>query len=171
MNNLADGRIRLHEVKVSAAPVPAHLILRDRDVLFNRTNSLEHVGRTSIWRNEIERATFASYLVRLNVDEGRLFPEYLVRWLNQPAIQQRIRRLATPGVHQVNINPTSLRRIEMELPTDMSRQRYISATLNACEDVTDRMKVELQSLRKIKQGLMDDLLTGRVRVKDVENTL
>jgi type I restriction enzyme S subunit len=164
MNNLVSGRIRIDDIKFATAGVPGDLILRKRDVLFNRTNSFEHVGRTAIWRGELDRATFASYLVRLNPDPRRLIPEYLVRWLNHPAIQQRIRRIATPGVQQVNINPTSLRKIPIELPVDISRQAEVARILNECDQAADRIRAELECLKLVKQGLMDDLVTGRVRV-------
>ncbi|CAL9291079.1 restriction endonuclease subunit S [Streptomyces sp. SudanB25_2051] len=171
MNNLASGRIKLHEVKYANEPVPRHLHLRDRDVLFNRTNSFDQVGRTSIWRNELPEATFASYLVRLNVNRKRILPEYLVRWLNHPAIQQRIRRLATPGVHQVNINPTNLRRTCIELPTDMAQQQKIVNALEECENLSDGLDAELKKLLQLKQGLTEDLLAGRVRVSDAESVV
>lgn len=164
MNNLVDGGIRLHEVKVSTEAVPPKLILRHGDVLFNRTNSFEHVGRTSMWRSELPVATFASYLVRLNPDLRQLVPEYLVRWLNRPAIQQRIRRVATPGVHQVNINPTSLRKTLIELPADPIRQQGIVSALAEAEARVLKLRVEHQRLLALKQGLVNDLLSGRVRV-------
>lgn len=164
MNNLEGGKIRLHEVKVSVEAVPPDLLLQNRDVLFNRTNSLEHVGRTSLWRSEIPVATFASYLVRLNPDHRRLCPEYLVRWLNRPAVQQRIRRFATPGVHQVNINPTSLRRTLIELPIDVRRQQQIVAELDAIDALVSSLQSEHRRLLEFKQGLMEDLLSGRVPV-------
>jgi type I restriction enzyme S subunit len=164
MNNLTDGRIRVHEIKFAAHPVPEHLILKNGDVLFNRTNSFEHVGRTAMWRCELERATFASYLVRLNLDLREIMPGYLVCWLNQVAIQQRIRRLATPGVHQVNINPTSLRKTLIELPVDISSQRRIVAVLDECDRAAEAMKDELRRLQDVRQGLMNDMLTGRTPV-------
>ena len=48
MNNLLDGEAELTNLKFTDVPVPEHLWLRDGDVLFNRTNSWEHVGRTGI---------------------------------------------------------------------------------------------------------------------------
>jgi len=164
MNNLAGGRIRLDDIKVATVPVPERLLLRNRDVLFNRTNSIEHVGRTSIWQDELKTATFASYLVRLNPDQRRLLPEYLVRWLNLIPVQQRIRRFATPGVHQVNINPTSLRRTLIELPRDVTEQLKIVNRLDEYCQVVDRMRTRSAKLRLLKQGLIDDLLTAWVRV-------
>lgn len=169
MNNLLHGRILLGDLKVATEAVPRNLILKDRDVLFNRTNSFEHVGRTSTWRGDLDKATFASYLVRLNPDRSRLTPEYLVRWLNQRAIQQRIRRIATPAVQQVNINPTALRKIPIELPSDLSHQHQITKILDDADSAIDASKKSLEKLWLQKQGTMDDLLNGRVRVNPAAN--
>src|SRR5262249_16364855 len=123
MNNLADGEAELADLKYTDAPVPPKLCLRPRHVLFNRTNSLEHVGRTGIWRGQREHATFASYLVRLNAHSDRLSSELLNIWLNWPKTQIEMRRYATPGVQQVNINPTNLRSIWAAFPRSLNEQR------------------------------------------------
>ena len=95
MNNISEGGADLSDLKYTERPVPNPLWLRQGDVLFNRTNSWEHVGRTGIWQNECERATFASYLVRLNPDRSILSPELLNIWLNWSPSQMAMRRLAT----------------------------------------------------------------------------
>ncbi len=164
MNNLKDGEVGLADLKWSASPEAARLLLRPLDVLFNRTNSMEHVGRTAIWRGQMAEASFASYLVRLVPDRSRLIPEYLNIWLNLEATQRLIRRYATPGVHQVNINPTNLRKVSLALPKSTVEQQTIvdkidshNARIRAEESYRDK-------LQQLKQGLMADLLTGRVRV-------
>ncbi|PCC70354.1 type I restriction enzyme, S subunit [Nannocystis exedens] len=164
MNNIRDGEAHLEDLKYSDHPCYRGLLLRDGDVLFNRTNSIEHVGRTGIWRGQIATASFASYLVKLDPDPARLRCEFLNRLLNWDIIQLQIRRYATPGVHQVNINPTNLRRTLVALPTSLEEQDRITQLL-AAEDGRIRAEVTvLEKLRLLKQALMDDLLTGRVRV-------
>jgi type I restriction enzyme S subunit len=101
MNNLSDGEASLDDIKFATCEVPKKLLLRDGDVLFNRTNSYEHVGRTGIWRGQLPVATFASYLVRLNPASARLTSEFLNLVLNMPESQLRMRRYATPAVQQV----------------------------------------------------------------------
>lgn len=126
MNNIQSGKIDATELKYSSKPLPSGLMLRPGDVLFNRTNSMEHVGKTAIWNGEVEAASFASYLVRLDADPARLKPQFLCYWLNRPEVQIEIRRYATPGVHQVNINPTNLRRVSCAHPSDTDEQQNIS---------------------------------------------
>ncbi len=162
MNNLRDGAMDVRDVKRSANPQALALRLQPGDVLFNRTNSIEHVGRTSLWRGELEGASFASYLVRLVPDRARLEPEYLVSWLNMPATQLLIRQFATPGVHQVNINPTNLRRVRIELPKDTSQQRRIAEILATVDEAMEQTEALVAKLQQMKAGLMHDLFTRGV---------
>lgn len=170
MNNIAHGEARLNDVKSTTLRVPPTLLLRYGDVLFNRTNSIDHVGRTGIWRGQIPGATFASYLVRLGNDPHRLQNEYLNRWLNFRPTQIRIRRYATPGVHQVNINPTNLRRVMIALPGSMDEQGEITRRLNGMDQEVDAERSQLAKLKLLRAGLMDELLTGRVRVSTADPT-
>jgi len=164
MNNLLDGEVELSDLKFSDFPAPKKLWLRDGDVLFNRTNSWEHVGRSGIWRGQIECATFASYLVRLNPHPDKLLPEMLNFWLNWRRTQIEIRRQATPAVQQVNINPTNLRSTPAAFPRNLDEQIVITARISAVREVVNAVSEQLDKLKSIKAGLMKDLLTGDRRV-------
>ena len=164
MNNLLDGEAELSDLKFTDAPVAGHLWLRDGDVLFNRTNSWEHVGRTGIWRGQIESATFASYLVRLNPHPDALLPEMLNFWLNWERIQIAMRRHATPAVQQVNINPTNLRSIPAAFPRNLDEQTAITVRISTVKEVLNAYREHLYKLKSMKAGLMQDLLTGHRRV-------
>lgn len=164
MNNFSEGEADVSDLKYTELMPPEKLWLRDGDVLFNRTNSWEHVGRTGIWRCQIEKATFASYLVRLNPDPNKLLSEMLNIWLNWEPTQIAMRRAATPAVQQVNINPTNLRSIYAAFPTCLNEQDEIGKRL-ACLRKTISSNVDvLAKLRSLKTALMQDLLTGKKRV-------
>lgn len=159
MNNFRDGEAELSDLKFSSGAAARDLLLAPGDVLFNRTNSIDHVGRTGIWRGQIPKASFASYLVRLEVDRDRIDPHFLNRWLNWAPTQQRIRAFATPGVHQVNINPTNLRRTRITLPTALREQRQIAAVLDTLDSAIRKTEQIIAKLKQVKQGLLHDLLT------------
>jgi len=164
MNNLFDGEAEMSDLKYTSFPVPEALWLRPADVLFNRTNSWEHVGRTGIWRGQAETATFASYLVRLNPDHDKLIPELLNAWLNWRPTQIAMRRIATPAVQQVNINPTNLRAIPAAFPSSLDEQHRVTERVCATKTVVRSHRECLNKLQSLKTGLMQDLLTGKVRV-------
>ncbi|GHI07521.1 restriction endonuclease subunit S [Streptomyces cellostaticus] len=158
MNNLRDGKPDLADLRYCPVPVPGRIELRRGDVLFNRTNSIDHVGKAGIWGSELSRATFASYLVRLKPDTERLLPEYLVEWLMHPVVRQRVRSISTVAVQQVNVNPTRLQELEIDFPVDLAEQRRIVATLSACDEAVAREGWELAKLRTLQQGISVNLL-------------
>jgi type I restriction enzyme S subunit len=162
MNNIRDGQPDIADLRYSPMPVPDRLRLRRRDVLFNRTNSIEHIGKVTLWNDELPKATFASYLVRLNPDRSRLLPEYLVEWLQHPLIRQRVKAISTVAVQQVNVNPTRLRDLKIDLPVSLGEQERIVKALAACDEQIRQDQGELAKLRQLKLGLADKLLAGEV---------
>ena len=92
-------------------------ILKDGDVLFNRTNSFEWVGRTGIYyKNELDDRdyVFASYLVRFNTNDNIILPEYLNIFLNCKYGVLDIKRRARQSINQTNVNPEEVK--EMQIP-------------------------------------------------------
>ena len=163
MNNFAEGEADLSQLKYSSGSGARSLFLKVGDVLFNRTNSIDHVGRTGIWRGQLVEASFASYLVRLEPDSSLLISEFLNLWLNLDSTQIRIRKGATPSVHQVNINPTTLRRNLIAIP-GLEEQSQVVVEVASARTVIQELRRTLQKLRSLKSAFMHDLLTGRVRV-------
>ncbi|MCL5079009.1 restriction endonuclease subunit S [Neisseria perflava] len=86
--------------------------LNNRDVLFNRTNSFEWVGRTGIYYKQPNKDfIFASYLVRFVPDENIIIPEYLTAYLNSKYGIWDLKRRARQSINQTNINPEEVKEI------------------------------------------------------------
>lgn len=85
--------------------------LKDGDVLFNRTNSYEKVGRTGVYYSHGESQTFASYLVRFVPDNINILSEYLTAFLNTRVGIQEVRRRSRHSINQTNVNPEEVKRI------------------------------------------------------------
>lgn len=169
MGNIQDGSVLLTDLKyVSIAEnVLAPYQLRRGDVLFNRTNSQEWVGKVGIYRHDI-RSVFASYLIRLMPDSGQVHNYYLGHVLGAYPSQCRIKRYATPGVQQVNINATNLGKVLIPLPVGadgLREQADIASILEAADQTVRSYEPVLVAQQSLKRSLMHDLLTGRVRVR------
>lgn len=90
--------------------------LNDKDVLFNRTNSYEWVGRTGIYRKTDERDfVFASYLVRFIPNKDKLTPEYLTAFLNSKYGVWDVKRRSRQSINQTNVNPEEVKEIDIPL--------------------------------------------------------
>lgn len=163
MSNLVDGEIDYMNIKYSNEPANLKLFLNDSDVLFNRTNSIDYVGRTAIFRYNGAPVSFASYLVRLVPDSTVLLPEYLNLWLNDSANKIRVRQLATIGVQQANVNPTNLGTLEVAIPGSLKEQERIINAISTYGNGISRTQEKLAKMYLLKTALMQDLLTGIVR--------
>lgn len=141
--------------------------LRPGDLLFNRTNSIELVGRMSIIDDE-QPAVFASYLVRLTVDTKRCLPRFLNYFMNWPATQDEIKKLASRAVGQANINASKLRTVLFPLPPTLGEQQEIVAILDAIDRKIDLHKRKRAMLDELFKSLLHKLMTGEIRVADLD---
>lgn len=105
--------------------------LREGDVLFNRTNSPELVGKTAIYLGE-RPAIYAGYIIRVRCGE-RLLPDYLNFCLNSPLGRDYCWSVKTDGVSQSNINAKKLARFSFLLPS-MDEQTEIVARIRTTLD-------------------------------------
>ena len=93
-------------------------ILKNNDILFNRTNSFEFVGRTGIFKKFSEEPyIFASYLVRMRTNEKEILPEYLTTFLNCKYGIAEIKRRARISINQSNVSASELKKIKIPLAT------------------------------------------------------
>lgn len=105
----------------------AKFALNDRDVLFNRTNSYEFVGRTGIYyQNNKDTRVFASYLVRLVPNKSKLTPEYLTAFLSSRFGVAEIKRRSRESINQTNVNPEEVKRIKIPI-LDLAFQSKITS--------------------------------------------
>ena len=166
MNNLQNGEINLSEVRrADLSKKEVHeLNLVPGDILFNRTNSLDLVGKVGVVRDLPELISFASYLIRLRTVASHANSFWLSALLWSANCQSRIRKFATPGVSQANINPTSLGSLTIPLPP-LPEQEAIAKLLDGVDVTLAAARREREGLQLLKESTADALLTGRVRVE------
>jgi type I restriction enzyme S subunit len=107
--------------------------LRPGDVLFNRTNSFELVGKTGIFALDGDYC-FASYLVRLNLDRKKVLPAFLNYFMNSDGFQKSIKQKASRSINQANINATILSNELIRFPESLPEQRRIVGILDEAFD-------------------------------------
>lgn len=164
MGNIQDGRIDLTDLKWGEVPPneAEALVLNEGDILFNRTNSRDLVGKVALVREPTD-CLYASYIVRLSVDRAIAEPYYLFAAMHSERAQSAFKAIATPGVSQSNINPTNLKKQPIPLP-DLNTQRGIADQLRSVEDARLMAQRELEILQVLKRDIADSLFSGRVRV-------
>lgn len=141
--------------------------VEEGDILFNRTNSLELVGKTGIYNLDGDHV-FASYLVRLQTNE-RSDSYYLNYYMNSAEAQNRMMDFATKGVSQANINANSIQQVKLPLPP-LDEQKQIAERIRSLDRQIETNQEYKYQLNRLKNGLMHDLLSGEIRThgKDIE---
>lgn len=129
MGNIQDGQLDLKDLAyTSSAREIERYLLKDGDVLFNRTNSPQLVGKTATYRSEIP-AIAAGYLIVVRCN-NRIIPELLTYILNGPLGKEYWWAVKSDGVSQSNINAQKLAAFKFDLPP-IAEQVEVVRKLNA----------------------------------------
>lgn len=161
MNNIQEGEIDLTSLKYVATDTVkiSDYLLKEGDLLFNRTNSQELVGKVGIVRGG-EKLTFASYLLRLVINRDIVLPDWLNLFMNDSYCQRRLKNIATPGVGQVNINAQSMLNLPCPIPSLDEQKKIINIILSLKEHLATQLQY-IQKLKQIKSDVSLELFTGK----------
>lgn len=130
------------------------------DVLFNRTNSPDLVGKTAVFKGERE-AVYAGYLIRVKCSE-KLNSDFLNYCLGSPAGRDYCWKVKSDGVSQSNINAKKLAAFEFELPS-VAEQTEIVRRVEVLFAYADRLEARLQTARTAAERLTPALLAKAFR--------
>ena len=164
MGNLADGEIDFGDLRF-LDEVDEDLLLDLNDVVFNRTNSLDLVGKASIFRGSPGfPVSLASYLVRFRFTE-RYSPEYANYVMGTQVLMALGRTLALPSIGQANLNPSRYALIEFPIPP-YSEQAEIVAHLadrtKAIRQTGVKVRQSIESLAEYRSALITAAVTGQI---------
>ena len=170
MGNVQDGEIQFAKLDF-IDEVDDNLILERGDLLYNRTNSPDQVGKAAIFRkSRADAITFASYLVRLRVNH-RVNAWYLNYVLNTSGFLAFARRLAVPSVQQSNLNSTRYAQMFIPLPP-IEEQKAILSFLNektaAVDTVVATIQTQIETLTAYRKSLIHECVTGQRRVTEAD---
>ena len=130
------------------------------DVLFNRTNSPELVGKTSIYRGK-HPAIFAGYLIKINNFE-ELDSEYLNYCLNSAYAKEFFLRVKTDGVSQSNINAKKLGKFEVPFCSS-EEQKEIVHRVKVLFKIADQIEKRYNKARAYVDKLTQSILAKAFR--------
>jgi type I restriction enzyme S subunit len=166
MNNInLDGYLDLTDLKhvVLSGGDKKKCALADGDILFNRTNSRELVGKTGLWRGEMA-AVPASYLIRVRVDRQRALPEFIWAYMNCPFIKQMLRNKARRAIGMANINARELRSLPLVLP-GKDWQEVFAQHVARLERLRQQRMQNAQAINRLFYALLHRAFTGDLTAK------
>ena len=168
MGHLQDGEIRFSDLDF-VDEVDESLILETGDLLYNRTNSPDQVGKAAIFRkSRTDAITFASYLVRLRVNH-RASASFLNYVFNSNGFLGFARRLAIPSVQQSNLNSTRYSRMFIPLPPVKEQESiriYLDEKTGDIRRIVATIESQIATLTAYRKSLIHECVTGQRRVTD-----
>lgn len=134
--------------------------LKSNDILISIAGVL---GRVAIVKDDILPANTnqALAIVRLN-KEVALNIEFLFYFLNSERIKRHIEALSVQGA-QANLSLQNIYDLRIELPS-YQEQTAIAQILSDMDAEIEKLEQKLAKYRQVKQGMMQELLTGRIRL-------
>ena len=154
MNNLTiDGHLDLTELKYIDIPDDEieKCVVRKGDILFNRTNSIELVGKTAVF-DFPDDMVIAGYIIRVRLNT-KMLPEVLSQYMNLEAIKDILRSMAKGAVNQANINAQELQSIRVYVPDIELQKQFVEM-----KEQIDKSKVAVQKSLDEAQLLFDSLM-------------
>ena len=165
MGHIKDGKVSTENTGYLAS-APDALLLRKNDILFNRTNSFDLVGKSGIYLSDEENVTFASYMVRIRVKD-EICPSWANSLMNSESYLSFIRTLALRSLNQANLNPTRLGAVSVPVPPKEEQE----AIADYLDEMSTQVDISIRSIEKelcglfeMKQTTIANVVTGKIKV-------
>ncbi|CAM3156012.1 restriction endonuclease subunit S [Vibrio parahaemolyticus] len=153
MGDIQNGQLILGDHKMMSADVEElpSLYLKNNDILYNRTNSAELVGKTGIFKGEDDKYSFASYLIRIRCNSRNVLPDYINLSMNTPLFRTtQVEPHIKKQCGQANVNGTLMKSMLVSIPP-LNEQKQIVSKVNqlisACNSL--RRTIEKSKLKQL----------------------
>lgn len=148
MNNIVNGQIDTKNIKyINLSPGVANTLrLNSGDIVFNRTNSKELVGKTAVF--ELDREwVFASYLVRIELENDKIDSHFFNCVFNSPIIRNQINAISRRIIGQANINTEEVSNLLIPIPPLKVQKTIVSKI--------EKKRAEIQELHAQSVNILE----------------
>jgi type I restriction enzyme S subunit len=135
--------------------------LKDGDIVFARTGA--SVGKSYLYKPKDRKLVFAGFLIRVSPNDAKLFPAYLAGYVTTGAYWNWV-RLMSMRSGQPGINGKEYGQLPIPLPPTLAEQEAIAEALGDADAFIESLEQLISKKRQIKQGAMQELLTGKRRL-------
>lgn len=164
MGNLTWGGFSFSKLEtVPKSIVDESLILQYGDFLFNTRNTPELVGKSAVWKGQLTEATFDNNINRITFNIA-VNTDFICFYLNHGKGKATVNSLPAGSTSVAAIYWKDLKNIKVPLPNIEEQTKIVSVLVNADQEI-ELLEQQLADLKQEKKALMQQLLTGKRRVK------
>lgn len=168
--NVVGKRLTLDDLKYTPVSDDEldRLRLEKDDILVVRTNgNPDYVGQCVTFPGMDEDYVYASYLIRIRVDTDRVLPAYVREFLNSTRGRSEMSGWIRSSAGNYNLSVGAMEKFHIPVPP-LEEQAEIVEKIEAIEQETEENRAYIDEMKRLKRGLMQDLLTGDVRTAGKE---
>lgn len=170
MGNIQDGKLDYGNLKylpIDHKEFP-ELLLQDGDLLFNRTNSAELVGKTAIYRDIGKPVSYASYLISVTFSKYVL-PEIVAHYINSVLGKKWIAEVMNQTAGQANVNGTKLGELVIPLPPFVEQVELVQKVTNEFESIDKQSEATALGLKQSeaqRKNILKSAFSGQLVPQD-----
>lgn len=136
-------------------------LLEEDDFLFARTG--DTVGKSLLYKKRMGAAVYAGYLIKFTFDKSKILPEYFDLIAKSDFFEAFKISMKRVGA-KPNINSREYCSFRFLLPSDIEEQKEIYGKFANIDKSQKEKQQKIATLERLKKSLMQNLLTGRVRI-------
>ena len=170
MGNIQDGKLDITKLKYlprNHSEFP-DLFLHNNDLLFNRTNSAELVGKAAVYQGQPSPCSYASYLIRVRFAPS-VFPHYVCGVINSAYGRAWIRSVMHQQVGQANVNGTKLAAFLVPLPPLAEQERIVAEVdrhLSRADALASSIAQAKRRAQRLRRAILAAAFQGRLVPQD-----
>lgn len=163
--NVQDGYLDLQEIstiRINREDLRRYSVL-PFDVLMNEGGDIDKLGRGALWRGQIQPCVHQNHVFVVRCKPS-LAPQFLSAWSASPPARRYFLFAGKQTTNLASINKTSLGQLPVAMPRLREEQERIAEALTDADDLIESLEQLLAKKRQIKQGAMQEMLTGQRRL-------
>jgi type I restriction enzyme S subunit len=165
MGNIKGGHLDLEDLKCVelSENETSKYKLNPGDILINRTNSMELVGKSALFTDIEGEWVFASYLVRLVIDRNKALPSFVNAVINSRTGRNYIYATARRAIGMVNINAKEIAKMPLPLPPIEVQERIITK-MEEAHSVSQALLLDLglEAIESMSDAVLRKAFTGEL---------
>ena len=123
------------------------------------------IGKIFKIPKQYKRGIINQALLKISIDQTKCNLNYFYKYFEWDKFQDSIIDNTQGGAMKNLVGMDIFRKTVILMPRDITEQKAIAQIISAMDEEIESLKIEKEKMIQIKEGAMDDLLTGRVRLK------